>query len=89
MKKNFLKSMMGSQLEMPDFAWQTLNVSWIGFALFLAATNGFVVTMYSEEDWINFKVWGYGFWIIFFIGQGLYIAPHLKSDDEAEKEPKA
>ena len=34
------------------------------------------------EAWVNFKLWGYVFPIVFLIAQGLYISPHLKSDDE-------
>jgi intracellular septation protein len=85
LKKNFLKMMLGSQLELPEAVWQRLNLIWIGYAFFMAAINAYVVLNYSTEAWVNFKLWGYAFPLAFIIGQGLYIAPHLKAD-EAEKD---
>lgn len=85
LKKNFLKLMLGSQLDLPEAVWQRLNLIWIAYAFFMAAINAYVVLNYSTETWVNFKLWGYAFPLAFIIGQGLYIAPHIKGDD-AEKE---
>ncbi len=78
--KNFLQILLGSQLELPDGVWLRLNVAWIVYAFFMAALNGYVAAFYSQEAWVNFKLWGYVFPLVFIIGQGLYIARHLKSD---------
>jgi intracellular septation protein len=80
-KKNFLKLMLGSQLELPDPVWMRLNVVWIAYCLFMAAINGYVAAYFSTEAWVNFKLWGYVFPLAFIIGQGLYIAPHLKAEE--------
>ena len=80
-KKNFLKLMLGSQLDLPDPVWMRLNVVWIAYCLFMAVINGYVAAYFSTEAWINFKLWGYVFPMAFIIGQGLYIAPHLKADE--------
>jgi intracellular septation protein len=32
---------------------------------------------------VNFKLWGYVFPVLFIVGQGLYIARHLKDDATA------
>lgn len=84
LKKNFLKLLLGSQLELPDPVWQRLNLIWIGYCFFMASINGYVAAYYSTEDWVNFKLWGYAFPLVFIVGQGFYIARYLKSD-----EPKA
>jgi intracellular septation protein len=81
LKKNFLKMLLGAQLELPDAVWSRLNVAWIGYCLFMAVINGWVAAFYSTEAWVNFKVWGYVFPLAFLVAQGLYIAPHLKSDE--------
>jgi intracellular septation protein len=81
-KKNFLQVLLGSQLSLPDAVWGRLTVIWIGYFLFMAAINGYVAAFYSTEDWVNFKLWGYVFPVVFILGQGLYIARHLK--DEAK-----
>ncbi len=83
-KKNFLKLMLGSQLELPDRVWMRLNIIWIVYCAFMSVVNGYVAAYYSTEAWVNFKLWGYVFPLAFIIGQGLYIAPHIKPE-----EPKA
>lgn len=80
-KKNFLQILLGSQLKLPQAVWGRLTLIWIGYFLFMAAINGYVAAYYSTEDWVNFKLWGYVFPIVFIVAQGLYIAPHLKDGD--------
>ncbi|MFM2274227.1 MAG: hypothetical protein RL211_99 [Pseudomonadota bacterium] len=86
MKKNFLKMLLGSQLSLPDPVWRRLNIAWIGYCAFMALVNGYVAACYSTEAWVSFKLWGYVFPLVFLIGQGVYITPHLKTDTD---EPKA
>jgi intracellular septation protein len=81
MRKNVLKLMLGAQLELPDPIWHRLNIAWIGYTLFMAAINAYVVLNYSTADWVSFKVWGYVFPLGFLIAQGFYIAPYLKGQD--------
>jgi intracellular septation protein len=82
-RKNFLKMLLGAQLELPTQVWGKLNVAWIGYCFFMAALNGYVAAYFTTEAWVNFKLWGYVFPIVFLIAQGLYISPHLKSDKPA------
>lgn len=84
LRKNVLKLMLGNQLELPDALWLRLNVAWIVYSLFMAALNAYVVLNYSTDAWADFKLWGYVFPLAFIIGQGLYIAPHLKSEEPSE-----
>lgn len=81
-KKNFLQILLGSQLTLPESVWGRLTVIWIGYFLFMAGINAYVAAYYSTEDWVNFKLWGYVFPVIFIVGQGLYIAKYLKTDSE-------
>jgi len=87
MKVNFLKSMLGSQLELPDAVWHKLNVAWIVYTAFMAISNGYVAAYFSEDAWANFKLWGYVFPLAFLIGQGLYISPYLKADASTDEPP--
>jgi len=79
-KKNFLKLMLGSQLDLPDPVWMRLNLVWVAYSAFMSLINAYVAAYYSTEAWVNFKLWGYIFPLAFIIGQGFYIARHLKSD---------
>lgn len=81
MKKNFLKLLLGSQLEMPDWVWKRLNVVWVAYCTFMSLINAYVAAYYSTEVWVNFKLWGYAFPLIFIVGQGFYIARYLKLDE--------
>ncbi len=80
MKKNFLQMMLGQQLQLPGRVWHRLNVAWMLYCLFMATINGYVAAYFSTEDWVNFKVWGYVFPLVFIIGQGLYVARYLPKD---------
>ncbi|PUE08751.1 septation protein A [Limnohabitans sp. T6-5] len=80
LKKNFLLMLLGQQLELPRQVWHRMNISWMLYCLFMAAINGYVAAYYSTEDWVNFKLWGYAFPLIFIVGQGLYVARHLPKD---------
>jgi intracellular septation protein len=80
-RKNFLKLLLGNQLELPDFVWRNLNIAWTIYCAFMAVLNGYVAAYYSTEDWVNFKLWGYVFPLTFILGQGIYIAKYLKSNE--------
>jgi len=80
-KKNFLKLMLGSQLELPEPIWMRLNLVWVAYCVFMAVINGYVAAYYSTEAWVNFKLWGYAFPLAFIVGQGFYIARYLKTDE--------
>ena len=81
-RKNFLKTMLGAQLRLPEHIWTHLTVAWIAYCVFMAAINSYVAMYFSTDAWFSFKLWGYAFPVVFLIGQGLYIAPHIKSDDK-------
>ena len=84
LKKNFLKILLGSQLDLPDSVWRKLNITWVAYCVFMSLINGYVAANFSTEAWVNFKLWGYVFPLAFLVGQGFYIAPHLKSDEPSQ-----
>ena len=86
MKKNFLLILLGQQLKLPDDVWNRLNLSWMLYFLFMASTNAYVAHFFSTEAWVNFKLWGYAFPLLFILGQGLYVSRYLPKDDDASTE---
>jgi len=84
LKKNFLKILLGSQLDLPDAVWRKLNITWVAYCAFMSIINGYVAANFSTEAWVNFKLWGYVFPLAFLVGQGFYIAPHLKGDEPSK-----
>ena len=94
-RKNFLKILLGGQLELPESVWYRLNMAWVLYSAFMAAINAYVAYYFSTEAWVNFKLWGYAFPLVFIVGQGIFIAPHIKAqsdnpntDDDAHNESK-
>ena len=84
MKKNILHMLLGGQLSLPDAVWMRLNQAWIVYCAFMSAVNAYVVMNFSTEFWVDFKLWGYAFPLVFLVGQGLYIAPHIKGDEPTQ-----
>lgn len=80
LRKNFLKILLGSQLSLADAVWHRLTVAWVAYCLFMAAVNAYVAAYYSTEDWVNFKLWGYAFPVVFIVCQGVYIARHMQPE---------
>jgi intracellular septation protein len=80
--KNCLHSMLGQQLQLPAAVWRRLNLIWVLYSLFMASINAYVAAYFSTEAWVDFKIWGYAFPVVFIVGQGLYIARHLPKTDE-------
>lgn len=88
-KKNFLKSMLGGQVELEDSKWQSLSISWILYCIFMASINAYVASYYSTEEWVDFKIWGYIFPLSFIVGTGIYIAKNaIQKDDPPTLENK-
>lgn len=86
LKKNFLLILLGQQLKLPAAVWERLNLSWMLYFLFMAGTNAYVAHFFSTDAWVNFKLWGYAFPLVFILGQGLYISRYLPKDDDAATE---
>ncbi|WP_180126647.1 septation protein A [Rhodoferax sp. BLA1] len=85
-KKNFLKALLGSQLSLPEPVWMRLNGLWVGYSAFMAIINGYVAAYFSTEAWVDFKIWGYVFPVVFLVGQGFYISRYL-TEEKSEPTP--
>jgi intracellular septation protein len=80
-KKNFLKTMLGAQMTLPEHVWRNLTTAWVVYSLAMASLNAYVAYFYTTEQWVNFKVWGYAFPLVFILAQGVYIAKYLQAKD--------
>jgi intracellular septation protein len=83
-RRNLLKSLMGSQLELPETAWRAMNWSWIGFFALMGVLNLWVAFRFDTDTWVNFKLFGgLGLMALFVIGQALYLSRYMKDGKEA------
>lgn len=84
-KKNLLKSLMGSQMELPEAAWRVTNWSWIVFFAIMGVVNLWVAFNFDTNTWVNFKLFGgLGLMALFVVGQAVYLGRYLKADQVRE-----
>ncbi len=82
-KKTILERMMGQNLDLPAVAWQKLNYAWVAFFTFSGIANLYVAYNFSEDIWVNFKLFGLlGLTIIFIIAQSFYLYQFMNPEGE-------
>jgi intracellular septation protein len=80
-RKNLLRLLLGEQLQLPEDVWQRLNLAWVAFFGVMGALNLWVAYSFSENAWVNFKLFGgIGLMLVFTIAQGLYLARYLPDE---------
>ncbi|MFN3544878.1 MAG: septation protein A [Thiobacillus sp.] len=80
--RNLIKSLMGSQMELPDVAWSRLNASWGAFFALMGLANLIVAFNFSTDTWVNFKLFGsLGLMLVFVIGQSMMLTRYLDKAD--------
>ncbi len=78
-KEVLLKKMLGEKLNLPQNLWSRLNTAWALFFVTLGLLNGYVLTHFDTDTWVQFKLFGaLGLTLVFSIIQGLCIAKYLK-----------
>ena len=92
MGKNPLKSVLGSEIELPTDAWRKFSYSWGGFFLLMAVLNQYFAMTLSLDAWVKVKVFGgSALSVVFVIGQAFWLAKYLPDDppaaDATAKEP--
>jgi intracellular septation protein len=81
--RDFLKSMMGEHLSMPEPGWRLMNRMWIGFFVGMGLANLYVARTFPTPAWVSFKVfWCTGLLLAFTLVQALVLAKYLPPDEE-------
>ncbi len=76
-EKPLIERMMSHAIEAPKHIWKRINISWGIFFTLVGLVNIYVAYTYSEEAWVNFKLFGMlGLTLVFMIAQGIYLAKH-------------
>lgn len=84
LRKNLIRSMLEHQVRLPDPVWARLNVAWASFFLFMGGLNLYVAYSFSEDTWVNFKMFGgLGLMLLFVLGQGYYLSRHIEEETTA------
>ena len=87
-RRNFIKSLMGAQIELPETAWKGLNWAWTGFFAAMGVLNLWVAYTFSTDAWVNFKLFGgLGLMLAFVLAQAAFLSRYMK-DSHPEKDPQ-
>ena len=80
--RNLIRSLMNSQLELPELAWSRLNLSWGVFFALMGLVNLWVAFNYSTDAWVNFKLFGsMGLMLVFVVAQGIMLSKYLDKEE--------
>ena len=86
--KNFIKTMMSEQIELPEFVWSKLNTAWAFFLTCIGFLNLWVAQNFPEKTWGLFKVFGIlGLMFVFVIVQSMYISRYLPKENQEDNQP--
>ena len=81
MRRSLLRRMMDHAVALPDAAWLRLNMAWVTFFFSMGVLNLYVAYNYSEQTWVNFKLFGFlGLTLAFMLAQGFYLARHMETE---------
>lgn len=81
--KTIVERIMSGNIELPEHVWKTLNLAWVAFFIFMGIINLYVAYSFSEEIWVDFKLFGMlGLTVVFIIIQGLYMSKYITNNDQ-------
>jgi intracellular septation protein len=84
--KPIIERLLGHAIALEPKQWLTLSFAWIAFFIFLGVLNLIVAYQFSEDVWVNFKLFGLlGLTFGFLIIQGVWISKH---GSEAQAQPE-
>ena len=82
-KKPVVQRLMGKSVNLPAAVWRQLNVAWAVFFAAMGAINLYVAFNFSEQAWVDFKLFGMlGLTFVFIIGQGIYMSKYMPKESE-------
>jgi intracellular septation protein len=76
---------MGKQVTLKENiarnTWSQLNLAWSIFFFAMGALNLYVAFQFSEDTWVNFKLFGTtALLIVFVIAQGFWLSKHMEEE---------
>lgn len=86
-KRTIVERLMSKAITVPDPVWTRLNIAWTVFFLLVGVLNIYVAYHFSEETWVNFKMFGIiGLTLVFVFGQAFYLSRYMEVAEENEQE---
>jgi len=89
-RRNWLQSLMKSQMALPDHAWRVMLWSWCGFFAVMGVLNIWVAYHFDTDTWVNFKLFGgMGLMLVFVLGQAMYLGRYMDNGDHPALPPES
>lgn len=86
--KPLVERLLGHVIGLPKQRWIELSYAWVAFFTFSAILNLVIAYQFSEEFWVNFKLFGsFSITLAFLIAQGFWISRHgteIETTDQTE-----
>ncbi len=80
-RKPIIQRMLEEQVKIESHIWHRLNMAWVIFFIATGILNLLVAYNFSEDTWVNFKLFGImGLTLLFVIAQGVYLAKHMQPE---------
>ncbi len=77
--RTLVERMMGHAVAVPREIWRRINLAWVAFFAGAGLANLLVAYRFSEEAWVNFKLFGLlGLTLVFVFAQALYLARYME-----------
>jgi intracellular septation protein len=79
--RNLVRSMMETQMKLPDHIWRNLNWSWALFFFVLGFANIAAIHLLSCSNWVNFKLFGItSLMFVFIIIQAALLSKYVEAE---------
>jgi intracellular septation protein len=77
-ERTLIERMLGENIKLEQSQWRKLNLAWTAFFFALGALNLYVAFNFSENIWVNFKLFGVlGLTLVFALLQGVWLASKM------------
>jgi intracellular septation protein len=72
-----VERILAHAIHLPAEKWRTLSYAWSAFFVISGVLNLIVAYQFSEQVWVNFKLFGLlGLTFVFLLAQGIWISKH-------------
>ena len=89
-RRNWLQSLMKSQMALPDHAWRVMLWSWCGFFAVMGVLNLWVAYHFDTDTWVNFKLFGgMGLMLVFVLAQAMYLGRFMDKGENESVPPES
>jgi intracellular septation protein len=81
--KTLIERMMRHAINVPRLIWRRVNLGWVGYFVLAGFANLYVAYNFSEEVWVDFKLFGLlGLTLVFVFAQALYLSRYMQPDEQ-------